>query len=270
MENEIVNPEAAIPTEEQGVTATDAADVKSGQAENATTEGDAETAISEALPCENEGTAEPDFSLDVKYNKEKRSLTREEAVNFAEQGIFYDTTVKPIYNKLDYIAAQKNCTIGELLNGIIASDEENYRTELLQKFSEGDPVIDDLMKLYREKQKEKYDKVLSDRKAAEESAAEENRESIEARLAKEFVELKTEFPDVGEFSSLPDEVKTDAANGRDLLSAYLRYKHLQQKKTEAAQAAEKESAKASTGSVSSITENVDSAVSSFLAGLKSI
>lgn len=270
MENENVNPEAAIPTEEQGVTATEETVKENSQTDNATNEGAAETATSEAAPCEEKGNAEPDFSLYVKYNKEKRSLTRDEAVNFAEQGIFYDTAVKPIYNKLDYLAAQKNCTINELLDGIITSEEDGYRKELLQKFSAEDPIVDDLMKLYREKQKEKYDKVLADRKAAEESAAEESRESLETRLAKEFTELKSEFPDVSEFSSLPAEVKTDAANGRDLLSAYLRYQHSQQMKAEAAQAAEKESAKASTGSVGSVSESVDSAVSSFLEGLSNI
>lgn len=265
MEIENVNPETAISTEEQSVTATEeaAADTAAGN-DNATPEGTAETAISEAEPSDNEGAAEPEFSLDVKYNKATRSLSRDEVVDFAKQGIFYNDTVKPLYNKLDYIAAQRGCTIPELVDGLLAGDEDNHRKELAETLGADNPVIEELMKVYRNEQKEKYEKVLSDRKSAEENAEKEKQISLEKRLAEEFAELKAEFPEIAEFSALPKEVKAEAAKGRDLLSAYLRYTHNQNKKTAAAEAAEKAAAKASTGQASSPAQAEDSVVSAFL------
>lgn len=99
MENEIVNPETAISTEEQSVTATEETAENAETTADATQEGTAETAISEAEPSDNEGAAEPEFSLDVKYNKATRSLSRDEAVDFAEQGICTAITVKPLYQQ---------------------------------------------------------------------------------------------------------------------------------------------------------------------------
>ncbi len=179
MENEIVNPETAISTEEQSVTAAEETAENAEATADATQEGTAETAISEAEPSENEGTAEPEFSLDVKYNKATRSLSRDEAVDFAEQGIFYNDTVKPLYNKLDYIAAQRGCSIPELVDGLLAGDEDNHRRELAETLGADNPVIEELMKVYRNEQKEKYEKVLSDRKSAEENAEKEKLVSLD-------------------------------------------------------------------------------------------
>ena len=120
------------------------------------------------------------------------------------------------------------------------------------------------MKVYSNEQKEKYEKVLLDRKSAKDNAEKEKQISLEKRLAGEFAELKTEFPEIADFSALPKEVKAEAANGRDLLSAYLRYTHKENKKTAAAQQAEKEAAKASTGQAATPTESEDSTVSAFM------
>ena len=266
MENEIVNPETAISTEEQSVTAAEGTVENAEATADATKEGTAETAISEAEPSEDEGAAEPEFSLDIKYNKATRSLSREEAVDFAEQGIFYSDTVKPLYNKLDYIAAQRGCSIPELVDGLLAGDEESHRRELAETLGADNPVIEELMKVYRNEQKEKYEKALSDRKSAEENAEKEKQISLEKRLAEEFGELKAEFPEIADFTALPKEVKAEAAKGRDLLSAYLRYTHKENKKAAAAEQAEKAAAKASTGQAASPAEHEDSAVSAFLRG----
>ena len=254
MENEIVNPETAISTEEQSVTAAEETAENAEVTADATQEGTAETAISEAEPSENEGAAEPKFSLDVKYNKATRSLSRDEAVDFAEQGIFYNDTVKPLYNKLDYIAAQRGCSIPELVDGLLAGDEDTHRKELAETLGADNPVIEELMKVYRNEQKEKYEKVLSDRKSAEENAEKEKQISLEKRLAEEFTELKAE-----------------AARGRDLLSAYLRYTHKENKKAAAAEQAERAAAKASTGEAATPPEETeDSVVSAFLRGFSGL
>lgn len=245
MDENIVNPETAISTDEQGATAS--AEENKSEAEGATQQGDSETATSEETPSGEPARQEPDFSLEITYNKANKTLNRDEAKDYAEQGLFYKEKIKPLYNKLDYVAAQRGKSIEEVVDGLLSADEENHRRELVERFGEDSGVIDDLMKVYRDGQKQKYDKIVSDRAQAAEDAANRQRESLEARLADEFSELKKEFPEFREFSEVPKSVKAEAANGRDLLSCYLRYRYGEEKKTAEAKAAEESAAKATTG-----------------------
>ena len=269
MESEIVNPEVTTPTEELSAPATEENAASAAETEAGATQNDtAETTTSEDVSHGNEGAAEPEFTLDVKYNKEIRTLNRDEAADYAQKGIFYETKgIEPLYNKLDYIAAQRGQTIEEVVDRLFAEDENSHRQELVDKFGEESGVIDDLMKVYREGQKQKYDKIVADRKEAAQKAENEKRESLEARLASEFSELKAEFPGLAEFSQLPKEVKTDAANGRDLMSAYLRYMHRENKKIAAAKSSEETAAKATTGTAGTAENTADTVDDAFFRGL---
>lgn len=215
----------------------------------------------------------PDFGLEINYNHETRVLSRDDAAAYAQIGMkFKDSgididTVKPLYNKLDYIAAQRGQTIEEVVDRLFAEDENSHRQELVDKFGEKSGVIDDLMKVYREGQKQKYDKIVADRKEAAQKAERDKRESLEARLASEFSELKAEFPELAEFSQLPKEVKTDAANGRDLMSAYLRFRHKEEKRIAAAKSSEETAAKATTGTAGTAENTADTVDDAFFRGL---
>lgn len=266
MEENIVNPEAAIPTEEQGATAP-AEETSNPEAEGATQQGEQTAAIPEGAPSEAPAEAEPVFGLDVTYNKATRTLNRDEAKDYAEQGMFYANSVKPLYNKLDYVAAQRGQSIEEVVDGLLNADEEHHRSELVERFGEDSGVIDDLMKVYRDGQKQKYDRIVSDRQKAAEEAANKERESLEARLATEFAELRGDFPEVKEFKDLPAAVKTEAANGRDLLSAYLRYQHSEDKRKADAQASEEAAAKATAGTGQTDTPVTDSVDNAMLNGI---
>ena len=199
-----------------------------------------------------EQEAQPEDGLQVTYNHETQLLSRDDAVRYAQIGMkFKDSgididTVKPIYNKLDYIAAQRGCSMQELVDGLLSSAEESHRKELTDTLGADNPVVEELMKVYRNEQKEKYERVLSDRRAAD------------------------EFPEIAEFSALPREVNAEAAKGRDLLSAYLRYTHKENKRTAAAEQAEKAAAKASTGQAASPAQGEENAVSAFMQGLSGI
>lgn len=269
MEIENVNPEVTTPTEELSAPATKENAASTAEPEAGATQNDtAETTTSEDVSHGNEGAAEPEFTLDVKYNKEIRTLNRDEAADYAQKGIFYETKgIEPLYNKLDYIAAQRGQTIEEVVDRLLAEDENSHRQELVEKFGEESGVIDDLMKVYREGQKQKYDKIVSDRKEAAEKAETEKRESLEKRLAGEFSELKAEFPELTDFSELPKEVKADAAKGRDLMSAYLRFRHREEKRIAEAKASEEAAAKATTGTAGSADNTANSVVDAFFSGL---
>lgn len=68
-------------------------------------------------------------------------------------------------------------------------------------------------------------------------AAQRDRDSLHARLADDFLELKAEFPELTEFRQVPRGVVDMAVDkGISLTDAYLRHLHAQHKKTAAAKA----------------------------------
>lgn len=194
--------------------------------------------------------------LTVQYNHEDRHLTREEAEKLARHGIYYDS----MYNKLDYIAAQSDITVDALLDKMLNSLEENKRAELAERFGDDEDTVNGLMELFRNKQKEKYEKAVADRKTQNEQAE----QNANARLAEEFSDMKKLYPELTDFSSLPTEVKRAAAEGISLEHAYLRFQHSEKLKTDAAAESARKAAEASTGSMSSEKENKDSLLDDFI------
>lgn len=221
-----------------------------------------------------ETTKEPEKAfMSINYNHESKDLTKEEAVKLAQIGMKIKNsgrefdTLNSLYNKLDYIAAQRDCSVEEFVDSILSYDDEEHRNALLEKFGGDGPEINDLMQIYRQKQQEKYNSILNDRKSAKENEEKNRQISLETRLADEFVELKKEFPEVNNFLDLPKEVKVQAANGKDLLSSYLRYLHTQKKKIDAADLAEKSASRASTGSAATADATFNLVDSEFLKGI---
>lgn len=268
MNLENVNPEPTTATDEQGATATEA--TENTETADSTTQNDiSEPTTAEDISHGNDGEAVPDFSLDIEYNRETKTLSHDEAVDLAQKGIFFkEKGLEQLYNKLDYVAAQKGVSVAEVVDGIIASDEAQKREEYAQRFGDDTETIEIMMNAYKNGQKEKYDKVLKARENADETAKAEKKASTESRLAEEFTELKAEFPDIKDFASLPKSViDTSASTGKDLLSCYLRYRRQEEKKIAEETRAAENAAKASTGSGVSAPLNVDGEMTAMLRGL---
>ena len=264
--NQTENLEGTIPQEVPSAEPTES------PSEEAAPQAEPETENSEG--SETVPNAEPEAFLPISFNHESIGLSKDDAVKFAQLGMKYEKsgididTVKPILNSLEYVAAQQDITVAELVNGIIAKDEENYRAELKSRFGDEEAdTIEDLMQIRRNKQKEKYQQVLEDRKQNATKEAEERELNLNNRLANEFIELRGEFPEIAEFKDLPDEVKREAAKGRDLLSCYLRYKHNEERKIMAAKKTAEENSKATTGSGGSAEPTGDSVTKAMLSGL---
>lgn len=213
--------------------------------------------------------------LTVRFNHEIRGLTREQTVEFAQKGLLYDRMqsdlqkVRPVYRKLDYLASQQDTTPEALVEKLILQQEDDYKRELTERFGEklDDETLNDLLQLFRQKQKSKYEKVEADRKRAENEGEEKTREDENRRIAREFSELQREFPEFETFKTLPESVKKQAFAGENLLVAMLKHEHEQQKKRQQAAADRKSAAKASGGSQSSRGENESSIERSFVRGL---
>ena len=233
-------------TEETAVT--ESQEQTNGESETTTTDG-AEAPTEESTA---ETTEEP--FLIARYNKEDVPLSREEAANWAQKGMHY-------YNKLDYVAAQSDCSVGDLLDNIINKMDESKLAELKEQFGDDTETINDMMRIYHEKQKGKYDKAVSDRKLAEEQES----QSKVAKIGDEFINLQKEYPELAAVKDLPKSVLKDAET-MSLEHAYLRYLTKNQQTITAAKEKEKEAATASSGSMQT-ADSVDTAADDFARGV---
>ena len=224
---------------------------------NETTEAipQAESAQSEAPASGNaEAAAESPF-LEIKYNKELKGLTKEQAAVYAQKGMKYEQkyekeekmldTYKSAYESLERIAALSGKSIDEFVKGYEGKIDEDYKNKLVERFGEDEDTINEMMRLYSIDKQNRLDTAMKNKEAAKEQ--EEKR--LNQRLADEFAEMQEDFPELTEFSALPDGVKQAAFGGMPLPYAYLLFKHKETKKAEAAQKAQAEAAKKTTGSM---------------------
>lgn len=219
--------------------------------------GNNENSGADDIPSENGNSDDFDFS--IPYKHEERKLTREEATDYAQIGLNFKESglvlseVKDIHAKLDYIATVKGVDMKSLVDEMFDSDEKTYREELMGE-GMSEKTIDSLVNLRKSENKEKYEAAIAKRKADQEALLEQNRKSLESRLADELIELKEMCPEVESYESLPDSVKEMAVKGLDLTSAYLRFAHSERVKIEKATKAAEEAAKATAGSLSGEAE----------------
>ena len=193
------------------------------------------------------GTEQEAPFLEIRYNHESRGLTRDEAITLAQKGIHYQCT----YDSLERVAALKGQTVKEFLSGLETAQDDAYRQGLKEKFGDDEDTINSMMELYNINKQKTLDNARASRKAA----AEQEEQTINERLAQEFVEMKNgDFPELTEFKDLPEEVKRAAFEGLSLSHAYLKYMHNENKKIEAAKTSQVEAAKKSTGSLESPDE----------------
>lgn len=207
--------------------------------------------------AENQNADQPFLSF--QYNHEDKNLSRDEVINAAQIGLKYGE----ISEKLDRAAAYKGMSVAELVDSMISAERDKHRAELVEKLGEDNDTVDRLMKLYDIEQADKYQKAVEDQKAE----AKKNEQDLNQRLADEFLELKGEFPQYAEYGNLPQEVRREAENGRDLMSALLLHQHRQNKIAAQEKESEAAAAKASAGSMNGQSNDESSDIKEFLAGL---
>lgn len=198
--------------------------------------------------------------LEVRYNHEKRNLTRDEAITLAQKGIHFQNA----YDTIERVAALKGQSVNEFLSGLESAQDEAYRRSLEEKFGEDEDTINKMMELYNINKQ----KTLDNAKENQRAAAEQEEQTINERLANEFVEMKNgDFPELTEFKDLPEEVKRAAFEGLSLSHAYLKHMHNENKKIAAEKASQEAAAKKSTGSMAGDKEDVNTSTSALLKGL---
>lgn len=191
------------------------------------------------------GPPAPAFTVPVKYNKQYRELTPEEAGVLAQKGMKYDA-LEPQLQKLRQMAAISGRSLSQMVDSIYQAGEALARQELLRRTGGDAALADQLM----EARKLKGDKAFADALAAEQRDAQADRADTTRRLADDFLELQREFPDIARLDDIPDPVLEAAARkGTSLTAEYLLFRHREEQRIARARADGKTAGDAAVGSM---------------------
>ncbi len=160
--------------------------------------------------------AEPYMSFN--YNHNKVELGRDEATEWAQKGMHY-------FNKLDFLAHIGNTTVDEMLKEMINDVDRQKRLEYEEKFGDDCALVDDLMTLFHQQNKERYQKAQIERAQSEQTRYQNEDERINA----EFLKLQEDFPELESISDIPADV-VSASRQMPLLVAFMLYRHREEQK----------------------------------------
>lgn len=237
MQTEAAMPE--VPTAESADTqpAETTAEDTAAQDQEAATPPETEATEPEAQP-----PAPWDFS--VPYNHEDVPLTREQTTEFTQLGMRFKA-LKPMMDQLRLLAAARGQTVAEYVNSCSEYDANALLEQKLEITGGDREAAEILVKAEMDARRQACAVQEQEQQEAEQAA----RQTLQDRLAAEFLELQAAFPTVAEIGQLPREVMEEAIrDNRHLYDAYLRYQHREGQKIEQNRAAQAAAAAASTGS----------------------
>ncbi|MEE0899139.1 MAG: hypothetical protein U0L88_16140 [Acutalibacteraceae bacterium] len=199
-----------------------------------------DTTISETDVSLTDTTPKSDeqVKIPIKFNKETKNLTLEEATTLAQKGLKFESIEKE-YNLLKQLASRENKSI------------PNYIAELERRYNE-------------EKKQSLTEKCGGNQEIAEHILALEK----EKKASDGFEELSTAFPEIKSKENLPQEVLNNAElKGTLLLDEYLRYLLSQKRNAQTIAQKQREGEKTSTGSLINNKDSHTSETEEFLKGL---
>lgn len=254
--------EETIPTEQ--VAAEN--DAVNSETSSTGSPGTAENEAEQAESAEGNGAeVNPEVAeepiITVRYNKQDRGLTRQEAITLAQKGLKFDS-MSEMLNNISYLAAIQDKTPAELIRGYIEAGENIKRQELIDRYGEDNEVIEVMMEKFKTENQQKFSAVKETIKQKEAEAEQD----LNQRIADEFQNMKADFSELTDYASLPTEVKRAAVNGMPLKYSYLEYKYAQEKLAAAAKSQAEAAAKKSTGSMAT-DEGASSTEDALLRGL---
>ena len=211
-----------------------------------------------------EGAPAPAFTVPVKYNKQYRELTPEEAGVYAQKGMKYDA-MEPELAKLRQMAAASGRSLGQMIGSIYKAGEELARRDCMRLAGGNQRLADLLLDAYSQKSGKAYGDML----AAEQKAMQAEKAQDKERLAGEFLELSRECPEIGSPGDLPDAVLEAAVRkGTSLTAEYLLYRHREERRVQRAEQDRLAAAQAAAGSMQEFAGAADGpALSAMLDGV---
>ncbi len=214
-------------------------DDTAGEAAATTAEEEASTAAQVTTPAQEdvETDAQP-FTIPVKFEGIEMNLTLEEAVSRIQRGMMYD-------KKLSRLASDAGQSVEEYINSQYEAQKNALYEIMLRRANGDEDVAHDLFEHALQKRNLAFEKAEEDKKAAEQAA----QNSLNDRLASDFIEVQAEFPEYGKFSDLPKAVVKMAVDKNiSLYDALLRHERAESKKIDTAKQQQAQAAAASVGS----------------------
>lgn len=226
----------------------------------------------ETAPEQEQTAPEDDWKLDIKYNGAIESLTKEQAIEYAQKGRNYDRMMErlnalqndPVRTVIAEQAKRAGMTTEEYVDRLQRFQTESDITRIANQFKEKNPDVSD--EVATQYARAEYQNQINARQQ-QEVLQRQQADSVRQQRARDQVEafLNT-YPDV-DIRALPQEVVDDInIRGETLLSAYRAYENKRlRSELEAARTNQANKAKA-TGTLS---ENAgsDDGGDPFLAGL---
>ena len=199
-----------------------------------------DTTISEKDVCFTDTTPKSDepIKIPIKFNKETRNLTLEEATTLAQKGLKFESIEKE-YNLLKQLALRENKSIPLYIAELDRRYNEEKKQSLTEKCGGNEEIAEHILSLENEK-----------------------------KAGDGFDELTSAFPEIKSKKNLPREVLDNAElKGTLLLDEYLRYLLSQKRNAQTVARKQREGEKSSTGSLINRRDSQTSETEEFLKGL---
>lgn len=199
-----------------------------------------DTTISEKDVCLTDTTPKSDepIKIPIKFNKETRNLTLEEATTLAQKGLKFESIEKE-YNLLKQLALRENKSIPLYIAELDRRYNEEKKQSLTEKCGGNEEIAEHILSLENEK-----------------------------KARDGFDELTSAFPEIKSKENLPREVLDNAElKGTLLLDEYLRYLLSQKRNAQTVARKQREGEKSSTGSLINRRDSQTSETEEFLKGL---
>lgn len=199
-----------------------------------------DTTISEKDVCLTDTTPKNDepIKIPIKFNKETRDLSLEEATTLAQKGLKFESIEKE-YNLLKQLALRENKSIPLYIAELDRRYNEEKKQSLTEKCGGNEEIAEHILSLENEK-----------------------------KAGDGFDELASAFPEIKSKENLPREVLDNAElKGTLLLDEYLRYLLSQKRNAQTVARKQREGEKSSTGSLTNHRDSQTSETEEFLKGL---
>lgn len=199
-----------------------------------------DTTISEKDVCLTDTTpkSEEPIKIPIKFNKETRNLSLEEATTLAQKGLKFESIEKE-YNLLKQLALRENKSIPLYIAELDRRYNEEKKQSLTEKCGGNEEIAEHILSLENEK-----------------------------KAGDGFDELTSAFPEIKSKENLPQEVLDNAElKGTLLLDEYLRYLLSQKRNAQTVARKQREGEKSSTGSLINRRDSQTSETEEFLKGL---
>lgn len=182
---------------------------------------------------------ENEFKIPVKYNKETKLLSADEASKLAQLGLKFESVSKNL-DTLKSLAKSENKTVGAYLESLKKAKAEQRKNQLLEKCGGDTELAEHIMMLEGDEKKD-FDG---------------------------FEELREYFPQFKSRSDLPEQVTENAnINGSLLLDEYLRFCLNERRRIKEAAHLQKSAEISSIGSQINRSGCVDPEAAEFLKGI---